>query len=548
MIARSENGSIDAVDSFGSNVKRCASTDSNGFPVKDVDAIKLFVGQIPRNLEEKDLRHIFESFGKIFEFTILKDKYTGMHKGCAFLTFCHRESALKCQAALHDQKALPGIKPADTESRSGSPKQSTEDRKLFVRAMFAPYGRIEEVTVLRGADNVSKGCAFVKFSQAAEAERAILALHGCQTMGASSSLVVKLADTERERQVRRMQQMAAQLGLINPLAGNSAQLTTAQQTQQLMAASSQAAAVAGIPGYPGTFAPNGVANTLGTSNVLGQLGLIQAQAAQAQLIAAASMAHQQLINPAAAMVAAALGPGVFMPSLQQDLFGIIPNQQQSSSTGIGLLGAVGGGSAIQAARSGATTGSLNLLRHSKQLSATATSSSSGTGQCGSISEGANVAALMPGSYPSQQPASFLQQTNTCGQQMLLGIDQPLSSGLYGQMLQQALIAQQQALAAAGLTTNQHPKEEYSMGPDGCNLFIYHLPQEFTDNELIQMFAPFGQLLSAKVFVDRATNQSKCFGFVSYDNPNSATTAIQSMNGFQVGMKRLKLKKPREKPY
>lgn len=30
------------------------------------------------------------------------------------------------------------------------------------------------------------------------------------------------------------------------------------------------------------------------------------------------------------------------------------------------------------------------------------------------------------------------------------------------------------------------------------------------------------------------------GFVSYDNPNSATTAIQSMNGFQVGMKRLKV--------
>ncbi|KAB1222069.1 CUGBP Elav-like family member 1 [Morella rubra] len=89
-------------------------------------------------------------------------------------------------------------------------------------------------------------------------------------------------------------------------------------------------------------------------------------------------------------------------------------------------------------------------------------------------------------------------------------------------------------------------------PPGANLFIYHIPQDFGDEELANAFQPFGRVLSAKVFVDKATGVSKCFGFVSYDSPEAAQSAISMMNGFQLGGKKLKVQLKRDnkesKPY
>ncbi|MGH0168085.1 UNVERIFIED_CONTAM: hypothetical protein FKN15_058428 [Acipenser sinensis] len=93
-------------------------------------------------------------------------------------------------------------------------QQSEED----VRRLFEAFGQIEECTILRGPDGASKGCSFVKFSCHAEAQTAINNLHGGQTMpGASSSLVVKFADSDKERTLRRMHQMAGQLGIFSPM-------------------------------------------------------------------------------------------------------------------------------------------------------------------------------------------------------------------------------------------------------------------------------------------------------------------------------------------
>ncbi|KAM7151348.1 CUGBP Elav-like family member 6 isoform 7-T7 [Macrochelys suwanniensis] len=427
-----------------------------GIAMKDHDAIKLFVGQIPRNLEEGDLKPLFEEFGKIYELTVLKDRFTGMHKGCAFLTYCARDSALKAQSALHEQKTLPGmnrpiqVKPADSEGRG--------DRKLFVgmlgkqqseddvRRLFEPFGQIEECTILRGPDGASKGCAFVKYGSHGEAQAAINSLHGSQTMpGASSSLVVKFADTDKERTLRRMHQMAGQLGIFNPM------------TIQF--------------GAYGAYT--------------------QAMQQQAALMAAA---QGTCLNPMAAIAAAQM-------------------QQMAAFNVSGLVAAP-----------------------MTPSSGTSTPPGISTAPVPSIATPIGVNGFSP--LPPQtngQPASETIYTN--------GIHPyPAQSPTVADPLQQAYAGMQHYAAAypaayapiSQAFPQQAPiiPQQQREGPEGCNLFIYHLPQEFGDAELMQMFLPFG--------------------FVSFDNPTSAQAAIQAMNGFQIGMKRLKvqLKRPKDanRPY
>ena len=57
------------------------------------------------------------------------------------------------------------------------------------------------------------------------------------------------------------------------------------------------------------------------------------------------------------------------------------------------------------------------------------------------------------------------------------------------------------------------------------LFVGSLPYTTTDEELKELFAQAGSVLSANVIMDRMTNRSKGFGFVEMSTDEEAQAAI-----------------------
>lgn len=71
------------------------------------------------------------------------------------------------------------------------------------------------------------------------------------------------------------------------------------------------------------------------------------------------------------------------------------------------------------------------------------------------------------------------------------------------------------------------------GPDGANLFVFHIPNHFTNLDMYTLFCQYGNLLSVRIMVEKDSGRSRGFGFVSYDSPDSAAMAIKELNGFAV---------------
>jgi RNA recognition motif-containing protein len=69
---------------------------------------------------------------------------------------------------------------------------------------------------------------------------------------------------------------------------------------------------------------------------------------------------------------------------------------------------------------------------------------------------------------------------------------------------------------------------------GKKLFVGKLPFSATDHDLNEIFSQVGQVVSAKVIMDRETGRSKGFGFVEFSTDEEAANAISQFNGADYG--------------
>ncbi len=82
---------------------------------------------------------------------------------------------------------------------------------------------------------------------------------------------------------------------------------------------------------------------------------------------------------------------------------------------------------------------------------------------------------------------------------------------------------------------------------GRRLFVGNLAYTVDDSTLSQLFAEHGTVESATVISDRATGQSKGFGFVEMSSNAEASAAISALNGTEHEGRALNVSeaKPRE---
>ena len=80
-----------------------------------------------------------------------------------------------------------------------------------------------------------------------------------------------------------------------------------------------------------------------------------------------------------------------------------------------------------------------------------------------------------------------------------------------------------------------------------NIYVANLNFDLQDEDLKELFRPFGEISSARIIMDKMTNRSRGFGFVEMANDAAGRKSIAELNGATVGGRPIKVNEAKPKP-
>jgi len=75
---------------------------------------------------------------------------------------------------------------------------------------------------------------------------------------------------------------------------------------------------------------------------------------------------------------------------------------------------------------------------------------------------------------------------------------------------------------------------------GVCLFVYHIPNTASEEQLVALFSPYGMVTGVKIMRDMGTQASKGFGFVNFATLEQANMAMQALQNYAWEGKRLRI--------
>ncbi|KYQ89695.1 RNA recognition motif-containing protein RRM [Tieghemostelium lacteum] len=539
---------------------------------QEKDQTNIFVKYLPNEFNDSDLYQLFSRFGNVLSSKVMIDP-KGNSYGYGFVRFSNPEECAnaiqvmdgyqyknkKLLCRLSNIYSNLNIKnPSNNLFIKPLPIDVTDDK---LRKIFSPFGEIAECKVMVDQNGQSKLAGFVRYSNEADATKAIQTMNGIK-IGDTSPLVVKYADTEQQKSIRKQRKY---LNYYNSTLLNQNFYNYIDQPPLPPNSYYPYSYGYGHPppphqqyGYP----PPPVQQIHQIySYVDNGSGQVQSQSTTTQQQSPPNPIYQPVFSNNyydISQIHSIVNPQ--SPPTQPIQNNISPTNSESNLT---LNNSSNNSNHIhttkpQQPKSKKYTKKQALSQNSLQQ-VSLVNENAGESLSSSSS---SIPPQSPISIPSSpinspnrktpntiSPITTLDTTSanltptisstTLTQSFTnLNLNSNNSSQHQHQSHNSPLSSSTSSITSQSSTQSSTATSSYS---DKNNLFVFHLPAFVDDNYLFQLFSPFGQLQSVRVIIDKDTGENKGYGFVKFVYREDAQKSLKEMNGFQIGQKYLKVK-------